>query len=497
MPAIQSPVQSAALPNAASLLMAADAVVDSGVDGGIKAQFAALLAELEPDQSAGPVPQQMPDPGIRLARSSKDMAASGKATGKGDCKKLPDDAADMIAAGLELAASGGEQNDVESLGEGSAPEAAPAATPTPSGPAQALLQMAAGLLRRAAEDGDAEANEIATAQKSAMPSPLPLAPAAPAARLHDTTPDTPAQVAAPATPEAESKPLRQAPVALSVPFAEVNGSRAENLASSETESRPAAAQSKSAALQMPTLQLPTLQLPTLQLPTLQLLGECHAAANALASAAPARKAAEPAADTRLTDKLAALTETVTDMAAPDIAQPPLPQHSTTPPALTAAGLAPSSPAQPHDFAALVDRLVEARQAVQSTLSIQTVEASVHHAEFGRVSLNFQQDSNGLTVTFANPDPDLARAVQSVAASASAGSAGTGSGSDSAANGGRQDWQNSFGQGASQSGGQAQGQASSQRGAAPERGFVAAPGLRDKAPQETSTLPSAPRGGIFA
>ena len=487
MPAIQSPVQSAALPNAASLLMAADAVGHSGVDGGIKAQFAALLAELEPDQSAGPVPQQVPDPGNRVARSSKDMAASGKATGKGDGKKLPDDAADMIAAGLELAASGGEQNDVESLGEGSAPEAAPAATPTPSGPAQAMLQMAAGLLRRAAEDGDAEANENATAQKSAMPSPLPLAPAAPAARLHDTTPDTPAQVAAPATPEAESKPIRQAPVALSVPFAEVNGSRAENLASSDTESRPAAAQSKSAAQQMPTLQLPTLQL----------LGEGHAAANALASAAPARKAAEPAADTRLTDKLAALTETVTDMAAPDIAQPPLPQHSTTPPALTAAGLAPSSPAQPHDFAALVDRLVEARQAVQSTLSIQTVEASVHHAEFGRVSLNFQQDSNGLTVTFANPDPDLARAVQSVAGSASAGSAGTGSGSDSAANGGRQDWQNSFGQGASQSGGQAQGQASSQRGAAPERGFVAATGLRDKAPQETSTLPSAPRGGIFA
>jgi hypothetical protein len=487
MPAIQSPVQSAALPNAASLLMAADSLGDSGADGGIKAQFAALLAELEPDQSAAPLPPQMANPGNRVARSSKDMAASGKATGKDDGKKLPDDAADMIAAGLELAASGCEQNDVESLGEGSSLEAASAATPTPSGPAQALLQLAAGLLRRTAEDGDPPANEIATAQKSAMPSPLPLAPAAPAARRHDTTPDTPAQVAAPATPEAERKPLRQAPVALSVPFAEVNGSRAENLASSDTESRPAAAQSKSAAL----------QLPTLQLPTLQLLGESHAAANALAGVAPARKTAEPAADTRLTDKLAALTETATDMPASEIAQLPLSQPGIAPPALTAAGLSPSSPAQQHDFAALVDRLVEARQAVQSTLSIQTVEASVHHAEFGRVSLNFQQDNNGMTVTFANPDPDLARAVQSVAASASAGSAGTGSGSDSAANGGRQDWQNSFGQGAGQSGGQAQGQASSQRGAAPERGFVAAPGLRDKAPQESSTLPSAPRGGIFA
>ncbi|MDB5726390.1 MAG: hypothetical protein JWQ16_3144 [Novosphingobium sp.] len=64
-----------------------------------------------------------------------------------------------------------------------------------------------------------------------------------------------------------------------------------------------------------------------------------------------------------------------------------------------------------DFAALVDRLVEARNTSVS----QSTHASLNHAEFGQVSLHFQQDGDDLKVGMSSADPDFARAAQAAQA----------------------------------------------------------------------------------
>jgi hypothetical protein len=60
-----------------------------------------------------------------------------------------------------------------------------------------------------------------------------------------------------------------------------------------------------------------------------------------------------------------------------------------------------------DFAALVERLVEARNAAAPA----STHASITHAEFGQVSLHFQQDGNDLKVGMSSADPGFAAAVQ--------------------------------------------------------------------------------------
>ncbi|MBC2661089.1 hypothetical protein H7F50_04930 [Novosphingobium flavum] len=96
-------------------------------------------------------------------------------------------------------------------------------------------------------------------------------------------------------------------------------------------------------------------------------------------------------------------------------------------------------AQPHDFAALMDRLIAARDAAQTGLP-QSVQVALNHAEFGQVSLSFQHDQRGLAVSVASADPDFARAVQAAipaagaATSADAGSRDGGQGSGQTASG---------------------------------------------------------------
>lgn len=72
-----------------------------------------------------------------------------------------------------------------------------------------------------------------------------------------------------------------------------------------------------------------------------------------------------------------------------------------------------------DMAALVDRLVEARAAARSGLGSQSVQASVTHADFGRVSLRFNQDDDGLSVSMTSRDPGFAPAAQAALAQAPA------------------------------------------------------------------------------
>ncbi len=67
--------------------------------------------------------------------------------------------------------------------------------------------------------------------------------------------------------------------------------------------------------------------------------------------------------------------------------------------------------RPLDFAALVDRLVQARDAAAS----QSVSLALTHTEFGKVSLRFEQGDAGLNVVLSSPDPDFVRAVSIAAA----------------------------------------------------------------------------------
>ncbi len=70
---------------------------------------------------------------------------------------------------------------------------------------------------------------------------------------------------------------------------------------------------------------------------------------------------------------------------------------------------------PQDFAALVDRLIVARDAARP----EGINVAVHHAEFGPVSLHFRHDEGGLSVSMANADPEFAAAMQAALPAVSA------------------------------------------------------------------------------
>ena len=96
---------------------------------------------------------------------------------------------------------------------------------------------------------------------------------------------------------------------------------------------------------------------------------------------------------------------------------------------------------PQDFATLVGKLSEAREAASPHL----VRTAVTHTEFGAVSLQFRPEGGGLSVTMANADPAFASAVHAGLAASFAGGDPTGNGSgDTARNDARQAWQPSSG-----------------------------------------------------
>ena len=70
----------------------------------------------------------------------------------------------------------------------------------------------------------------------------------------------------------------------------------------------------------------------------------------------------------------------------------------------------SASPRPLDFAALVDRLVAAREAVQPPGALLTVA----HADFGPVELRFRHDERGLAVSLASADPEFSRVAAAAA-----------------------------------------------------------------------------------
>ncbi|MBC2665950.1 flagellar hook-length control protein FliK [Novosphingobium flavum] len=116
----------------------------------------------------------------------------------------------------------------------------------------------------------------------------------------------------------------------------------------------------------------------------------------------------------LPGKSAAAAAPTSDPLAPAAAAPPVDPAATLA-APTGAAPAVSPSPSGHDFAALVDRLIAARDAARP----EGVSIALQHAEFGRVSLQFRQDEQGLSVAMSAADPAFAQAVQQAIPAASA------------------------------------------------------------------------------
>lgn len=139
------------------------------------------------------------------------------------------------------------------------------------------------------------------------------------------------------------------------------------------------------------------------------------------------------------------------------------------------------------FAAVVDRLMAARDAARADSPAPPVALNLRHAEFGEVSVRFEHRADGLSVALASPDPDFARAVQ--AAAPSSGDTGTGFTSQGS----------QPGAGLSASSGQAGQSQQGQRGSAPtqpERSAAAPPADPAQSAARAEGAPARPRG-IFA
>ena len=449
-------------------LPAADPAGEAGAASTFEAQFSALLAGIDPQGPAAARTSTSAGHAPRAARGERQEAASGNAPGKQDGKILPDGLAALalqpgddeaaaalpdtlpvdVASPLAGLALPGEMSRVAAPAlpvvqarSASAP-AAPAAH-VPAGPGQAHLLAAAST-----------APATATTALPVVPGAKGLRGAA-ALPLRATEPALPIRAI-----DAAKQPAKPVTVLspLAAGIAPTAAATATAFASLPIPLRPAQVSPGVSAARKP-------------------LGDALAAA--LVATLPRHASAEPAAPH---DAPAAQSLTGPDTFA--AALPPLATGAASP-----VSASPVSAPQPHDFAALIERLVDARQTVQATLASQTIQATFEHPEFGRLSLQFRQDPSGLTVSFANPEPDLARAVQTMATT----TAFPGSGETGTAQ--RQDGQG----GGSMLSGQAQGQAATQqqRGQAQPREPVAAASAQHRHLDETSGSPSAARNGIFA
>jgi hypothetical protein len=149
--------------------------------------------------------------------------------------------------------------------------------------------------------------------------------------------------------------------------------------------------------------------------------------------------------------------------------------------ISAAASAPRAHA-PHDFAALVDRLADARDTALAVQAPRAVTASIAHAEFGDVAIRFEHVGDALSVALSSPDPEFVRAVQAAAPAAQASMANDGGAPSS-----RHDAQ---GQHTGSSSGQSPQAQSQQRGAGAQS--------RDPTPHAEGKDDRQPaKGGIFA
>lgn len=174
------------------------------------------------------------------------------------------------------------------------------------------------------------------------------------------------------------------------------------------------------------------------------------------------------------------------------AQPQVALTGASAPATTPAASAPATvpAAQPHDFALLVDRLVEARDA----LAPQAVTAALSHADFGQVSLRIHHEDGRLAVSLGSADPGFAPAVQAAVTASQPGA-----GADNGANPSRQDaQQQAASQSQSQSQSQGQGLSQGQPRARDEARRDGATDTLSRQPAPDEARPDTPdNSGIYA
>lgn len=204
---------------------------------------------------------------------------------------------------------------------------------------------------------------------------------------------------------------------------------------------------------------------------------------------PSEPALSSRADTRSTGEEAAMTIAAD---APQAVTAPTQERATQAPSVsaTAATLSNHRAEAPTDFSTLVDRLVAAREAAQGSLGAQAVHAALAHAEFGKVSLRFEQQDGALNVAMASADPDFARSVLAAAPQQEAGNG------DMRGQTSRQDSGQSMAQPHSQPQGQANGQAPQR--SQPSQPQFQQPGQASDADSHSEAGTQAPRQrGIFA
>ncbi|WP_395328970.1 hypothetical protein WBP06_14150 [Novosphingobium sp. BL-8H] len=159
-----------------------------------------------------------------------------------------------------------------------------------------------------------------------------------------------------------------------------------------------------------------------------------AASVAEQSAVPGERGSAPA-DRQA--EVPTLVRVASNEAAP-LAQPFAAPHlaATTTPVATPGNAAPQdSVPGPQDFATLVGKITEAREAAGA----QVVRTAINHTQFGSVSLQFRPDSSGLSVTMASADPAFGTAVHAGVAASLAGQMSSDQG-DAARGDARQAWQ---------------------------------------------------------
>ena len=291
------------------------------------------------------------------------------------------------------------------------------------------------------EDNAAERTPLTEAEASMMVAPVQIGPVPQDVALVELAPLTPAPLAS--TPQSPVQPgPALAALAINAPISPLVHSVLSRTASSEAarrpitprtaqpsdqppvQSRPAISPAPVAPAQLSAPALPVLPIafaaalplapaelertaepPTRAPTTLRLRAASAVSAAQSGTAAPIMLAGEPGdvpplVFKPLRDQAALLREVPVprEGAASPLGGVPAAEPASTTPAM--------APVRPLDFAALVDRLVMARDAAAP----QTVSLALTHAEFGKISLRFEQDDTGLSVGMTSPDPDFARAV---------------------------------------------------------------------------------------
>lgn len=504
---------SAPAPSAASVLPGAPVSGATPETGGFAAILGGTEAAMTSDVSDG---TDVPTAGsvIDMAQAISIPVVHGKATGKiggkPGGKELPVTALTDLPASPEIPASADSKEPADTA----LTDAQPVAFDPPA--AAALMATLAFIPARPAETvpvAEASGTDLQPSVTSASSlfatAPVQTSPTAPMATT--ATPAAPAAIAP--APETVAMPtVRLAPVELvaldpATPSAGTNGVTAATTAPRVAD---AAAAVPATLLQAQAAPANKTALAPQGVPATPI-----AADTALS---PRSASPESAPDTALPAPLQRPVPKVAEIDSPvHVAAAPLPESTVAIP--NAAPLAAATVASPiitsaqtaeapQDFATLVGKLSEAREAASPHL----VRTAVTHTEFGAVSLQFRPESGGLSVTMANADPAFTGAVHAGLAASFAGGdpAGNGSG-DTARNDARQAWQPSSAGNSAQSTtsqfGQDQRPSSSQAAASQQDGERRGAGSTSaRASTETDALangapkgatPKPDRSGIYA